>query len=41
MTLFVILITSHSKEGVDISMRKDIKVEKNKDIWIMVVSVEL
>lgn len=40
MTLFVILITSHSKEGVDISMRKDIKVEK-KDILIVVVLVEL
>ena len=27
MTLFGILILSHNKEGVDISMRKDIKIE--------------
>ena len=28
MTLFGILILSHNKEGVDISMRKDIIIEK-------------
>ena len=28
MTLFGILISSHNKEGVDISMRKDITIEK-------------
>ena len=28
MALFVILILSHNKEGVDISMRKDITIEK-------------
>ena len=28
MTLFVILLLSHNKEGVDISMRKDITIEK-------------
>ena len=28
MTLFVILVLSHNKEGVDISMRKDITIEK-------------
>ena len=27
MTLFVILLLSHNKKGVDISMRKDIKIE--------------
>ena len=28
MTIFVILIISHNNEGVDISMRKDITIEK-------------
>ena len=28
MTLFVILILSHNSKGVDVSMRKDITVEK-------------
>ena len=28
MTLFVILIISHNNEGVDVSMRKDITIEK-------------
>ena len=28
MTLFVILIISHNKKGVDISMRKDITFKK-------------
>ena len=28
MTIFVILILSHNKEGADISMRKDITIEK-------------
>ena len=29
MTLFTILLLSNNKESVDISMRKDITIEKN------------
>ena len=32
MTLFVILILSHNKKGVDISMRKDFEVKKSKSV---------